>query len=319
MPRPTSATVGNELGLAKPGPSGGESIHQLGISPSGVRLALADMPQYRTSIHRWPAHVPLDEDGRPLPDPRFFLGREWVRDIDVCAALNLTTVRLKALIDGGHLPRFEHGRRVYFRSEDVRAILLSGRSDLDRDIGERFLRECDARVALGRDGHRLLQLTCTGFIRVLRPDLFPGGGRYCAVDVEQVVLAYDPEGPYFSNQDAHLYAAEVVGAGTKIGISATPTSRIAHHALAARSYGREIGRVWVSVRHAEARENEKVLKRHPSAKSGTEYLDLPFEEVVALIQPLPFNALASYRWWPETAHIPKHMRRYIRRQIEVTP
>lgn len=88
----------------------------------------------------------------------------------------------------------------------------------------------------------------------------------------------------------HLYVVEILDVGTKVGITDTPLSRIREHSRAARDYGRKVGRVWVSVRHLEAYNNEQALLR--AAKSRSEYLRISFDAVMALVEALPMTRCA---------------------------
>lgn len=75
----------------------------------------------------------------------------------------------------------------------------------------------------------------------------------------------------------HLYLVEFVGHCVKVGITDDVDQRIAAHQATARKLGREVGRIWVTPRHFEARRNEKALK----GRSRDEYLRRDFDALVA--------------------------------------
>jgi hypothetical protein len=70
-----------------------------------------------------------------------------------------------------------------------------------------------------------------------------------------------------SGSARHLYVVEI-GDCVKVGVTRKPLHRVAAHEKAARDHGRSIGRVWVSIAHSEALENERLLK----GESRSEYL-----------------------------------------------
>lgn len=85
----------------------------------------------------------------------------------------------------------------------------------------------------------------------------------------------------------HLYVIEIIGVGTKVGITTVLDGRLRAHRRDARSYRREVGRVWVSVRHRNARWNEYIVVQNET--HGTEYLDAGFDAVVAMVDVLSFD------------------------------
>ncbi len=88
----------------------------------------------------------------------------------------------------------------------------------------------------------------------------------------------------------HLYLIEMIGLCVKVGVSKNPTARLASHAVDAKNYGRKIGRVWVSILHNEALNNEFWLK----GTSRSEYLRRrSFDDVLEQALALPFTPPGS--------------------------
>jgi hypothetical protein len=133
------------------------------------------------------------------------------------------------------------------------------------------------------------------------------GGRYRAVDLVRLLAETrpaDPEPPaelpmeeVFGPVPQHLYAVEIFGVGTKIGISTKPTQRIKNHISAARAHLRRVGRCWVSVSHVEAVDNETQLRIWGmSLRRGMrEYLLKTFDQVMERIAELPMTPRACGR------------------------
>lgn len=75
---------------------------------------------------------------------------------------------------------------------------------------------------------------------------------------------------------AHLYVVEIVDHAVKVGITTRLDSRLSYHKSMARSFGFELGRIWATPVHAEAKTNERVL----SGGHRQEYLRRDFDDVV---------------------------------------
>lgn len=93
--------------------------------------------------------------------------------------------------------------------------------------------------------------------------------------------------PIVEGHELHLYVVEFRGHGVKVGVSYKPEKRIAQHRRDAAAFGREVGRVWLSTPHVEARANESALKHLAGPRQKREYLPLEFEDVVAHADELP--------------------------------
>lgn len=87
--------------------------------------------------------------------------------------------------------------------------------------------------------------------------------------------------------ERYLYVLEILGQGVKVGITTRPEARMGEHRQNAIAFGREIGRVWLSAPHVEARKNEKALRLLVGPQQTREYLPLPFELVVEQAKLLP--------------------------------
>jgi hypothetical protein len=90
----------------------------------------------------------------------------------------------------------------------------------------------------------------------------------------------------------HLYVLEIIGVGTKVGITEQPLRRLAAHALAARQWRRELGRQWVSIAHLEAGGNE--YKLVTDCDSDLEFTSASFDEVMALVEGLKMTTKREY-------------------------
>lgn len=93
--------------------------------------------------------------------------------------------------------------------------------------------------------------------------------------------------PIVKGAEHHLYIVELIGIGVKVGISVAPSSRVMTHRRDASAYGRAIGRVWISLPHVEARENERALVRSVGPSNRREYLPITFESAVKAAAALP--------------------------------
>ena len=83
----------------------------------------------------------------------------------------------------------------------------------------------------------------------------------------------------------HLYLFEVVGHCVKVGITDDPVTRMKALEAQARKMGRTAGRVWITPRHHEARQNEHSLKDG----SRSEYLKVDFAALVERAMALPMT------------------------------
>ncbi|MDT5125624.1 MAG: hypothetical protein QOH54_1268 [Mycobacterium sp.] len=78
----------------------------------------------------------------------------------------------------------------------------------------------------------------------------------------------------------YLYVIELVGMGTKVGITTTPRKRLRTLQREARGYGYRIGRIWLSQAHIQARANERELIRLGGDDNRREYLAVDFVRVI---------------------------------------
>lgn len=85
--------------------------------------------------------------------------------------------------------------------------------------------------------------------------------------------------------EQHLYIVELVGVGVKVGITINPKARIATHRRDAAAYKREVGRLYISIPHIEARENERRLIALGDGRR--EYMDVDYERALDLAGQLP--------------------------------
>jgi predicted GIY-YIG superfamily endonuclease len=146
---------------------------------------------------------------------------------------------------------------------------------------ETFRRLMEGQVLNPRHFHRRDELNA--LIGILTA---PHAHCYPLTEQEHLaVSALRAEKPRRSKQALHLYVLEIDGVCTKIGITDKPQKRLASHTKSARDHGAEIGRAWVSIRHAEARANETRLQ----GKSPTEYLKVPFQRVMNIVAKLPMT------------------------------
>jgi hypothetical protein len=104
--------------------------------------------------------------------------------------------------------------------------------------------------------------------------------------------AYLCDPPRDTEREGYLYAIEILGAATKIGIAYSPRARLRQHVKAAADHRRSIGRVWVSPPHIEYQDNERALK---ASGGSTEYLDTPFDEVLATIGAMTMTRFVGIR------------------------
>lgn len=99
--------------------------------------------------------------------------------------------------------------------------------------------------------------------------------------------------PIVQGHELHLYVVEFIGHGVKVGVSDKPDKRIAQHHRDAAAFGRQVGRVWLSGPHVEARSNERALKKLAGAAGRREYLPLEFEPVVEHAETLPKSRVTA--------------------------
>jgi hypothetical protein len=175
-------------------------------------------------------------------------------------------------------------------------------------IAHQILLRAEAAEFLGLPLDEFDELVKAGAIRRYAPGL--RGGRYKRAEIVALMSACvaaepTPAEPPAIQESAvppeptarpawvHLYAVEIIGVGTKIGITNKPLQRIASHVAAARDFGRRVGRVWVSLRHQEAERNEQRLMISWHRRRKSEYLRVPFETVMARIDELPMTFEAS--------------------------
>jgi len=174
-----------------------------------------------------------------------------------------------------------------------------------------YMAEYECRRELGINERELYELVRTGRLRwavefvraggTLHPQLeaIEEGLRHRAEVEHRMALARHAEAteptpaptpePSHMPSARHLYAVEIVGVGTKIGITDKPRHRIATHMAAARAHGRETGRIWISYRHAEAETNEAALLASKTGRRKSEYLRVPFGTVMRRIARLPMT------------------------------
>lgn len=93
--------------------------------------------------------------------------------------------------------------------------------------------------------------------------------------------------PIVKGAEHHLYVVELIGIGVKVGISVAPKGRVATHRRDAMAYEREVGRVWISLPHIEARDNERTLGRSIASTNRREYLPITFDAAVEAAMQLP--------------------------------
>lgn len=123
------------------------------------------------------------------------------------------------------------------------------------------------------------------------------GGRYRVREVDALhhklhtpkAAPQSQEGWARPLRPLHLYAIEIIGVGTKVGITDHPTKRLAAHQRTARDHGRKIGRQWVSVRHVEASLNERTLMVAFYRSGMSEYLRARFDAVMERAERLPMT------------------------------
>lgn len=84
-----------------------------------------------------------------------------------------------------------------------------------------------------------------------------------------------------------LYLVEYTGYCVKVGITGRPETRIASHRAIGVAMGREVGRVWLSDLHLEAKDNERALK----GDSRTEYLQRSYDDVMGQALALPMTVV----------------------------
>lgn len=156
-----------------------------------------------------------------------------------------------------------------------------------------FLDDTEAMASLRVTRAGLRELVRLGRLRwavefagaggVLQPRVEPPPGACAVAPAPQLA----PRPRRFA-EAKHLYAVEIVGVGTKVGVTKNPRSRITNHVASARRHGRSIGRVWVSFMHAEAESNERRLVTRRGVR-GSEYLRASFDTVLRRIEALPMS------------------------------
>ncbi len=102
-----------------------------------------------------------------------------------------------------------------------------------------------------------------------------------------ILLPYEYAGIPAAGPEAHIYVVSFDSGGIKVGLAKHPARRIGEHVRNGRVFGRPVVKVWVSIPHVEAVENERELIRHcsgggPAFRSpGTnEYFEHDFDTTV---------------------------------------
>jgi hypothetical protein len=146
------------------------------------------------------------------------------------------------------------------------------RTEMDsNDIADRLTDNIVARMK--REFTRVTAVVLTDGLReegewLLAPDKAAALG---VVDGDRIYMCAAPQSA--ADPALHLYLVEILGVGVKVGISSQPEKRIATHTTAAATFGRSIGRVWLSRPHPDARTLETLIRGgHPN-----EYLPITFE------------------------------------------
>lgn len=99
--------------------------------------------------------------------------------------------------------------------------------------------------------------------------------------------------PLIKGLESYLYAVEFGDYGIKIGITASPDTRIAQHWRNGRDFGRPATRGLITAPHIEARTNERALIQHCREATGRieivrgEYFPIPLEAVEEFMAALP--------------------------------
>lgn len=106
-----------------------------------------------------------------------------------------------------------------------------------------------------------------------------------------IVQFYElPEHKRYVGHEGYVYVAELSSGLVKVGRTVNPRGRIDAHRKNAASYGIEVLRIWLSVRHVNYSDNEQALiRRLGHAENGNEYFRQPFEEVAAAAGALRFE------------------------------
>jgi hypothetical protein len=93
------------------------------------------------------------------------------------------------------------------------------------------------------------------------------------------------DAPTVEKASQYLYVFEIIDHAVKVGITTAPRNRLKTHLSEANAYGRNIGRIWLSQAHSDARTNEVKLMML-DANTTREYLTTPFDQVVQLAETL---------------------------------
>ncbi len=94
--------------------------------------------------------------------------------------------------------------------------------------------------------------------------------------------------------EGFVYLIEFSTNRIKPGLTEDPQRRLSEHRVAARCYGTEVERVWLSPPHVAAPENEALLlafcRNYPGAEGfGEFFADVPYDKALAVAQSLPFE------------------------------
>lgn len=124
----------------------------------------------------------------------------------------------------------------------------------------------------------------------------------------------DEDEPIVRGVEKHLYIAELPGLGVRIGVTETPEKHLRRHRAEAASFGRKIGRVWISPPHVDARDNEKLVKRLGSSRR--DHLAVDFDTAIEYAQRLSMVRATRSQQQREAAIKPT---RRARKVTAVTP
>lgn len=159
----------------------------------------------------------------------------------------------------------DHRGQLWFVAADV-ATALGGRSKRGKDVVRN----------LHQGEHALAGIRTTGGTQTMRV-INSDGLRRTLVRRQRVHSEF-------------LYVLEILGRGVKVGRSVDPHQRRYAHQLDAEAYGYRTGRLWTSpVAHSNARANEL----HLMGGSRREYLERPYEAVVAEAARLAFVQIST--------------------------
>lgn len=107
-----------------------------------------------------------------------------------------------------------------------------------------------------------------------------------------VADAVNDGSPTVKGLESHLYVVEIINHGVKVGRSESPANRIRAHASTARSWGREIGRVAISMPTAQFNVAETSLINQCQAAApahSREYISLGFDEALEILRSIPLE------------------------------